>query len=527
MIISTTCNLSPLNDLQQHYEQNGPWAYWETYKRVFEMSKHQQITDFDTLSSLNTYLNIQPMAHQMYTANKVLKEMHGRAILGDEVGLGKTIEAGLILKEYIIRGLVRKALILVPSSLVLQWVKELNDKFGISAIAQKKSYVWSYHDIVVGSIETAKKEPHRTYILEQNYDILIVDEAHKLKNPRTLNYQFVNQIQKKYCLLLTATPIQNELKELIHLVNLIKPGHLLHEEYKSNVALMKQKLQSVMIRNRRIENQTNPIRRIITNIPLQLSKEEHQLYDGICTYIKEYTHLNPQSGLALITLQREVCSSRDAVFVTLVNLFQKTPEHAPQRASIWTLVEKIKAITSNTKAEKTLEVIREIQDKVIIFTEYRATQQYLLHFLKEHNIQAIPYQGGMGRGKKDWMTDLFRGSAQVLVATEAGGEGINLQFCNHIINFDLPWNPMRIEQRIGRIHRYGQTKDVNVFNLITHGTIEEHVVSLLMNKIELFKDVIGELDPILTNTEKSIERLALDLIQNHANQRNRDETRTY
>jgi SNF2 family DNA or RNA helicase len=527
MIISTTCNLAPLHNLQQHYENNGPWASWDAYKHVFEISKNQQIASFDTLASLNTFLNIQPMAHQMQTAEIVLKEMHGRAILGDEVGLGKTIEAGLILKEYIIRGLVGKALILVPASLVLQWVKELNEKFGITAIAQKKSYVWSYHNIVVGSIETAKKEPHRTFILEQDYDILIIDEAHKLKNPRTLNYQFVNQIQKKYCLLLTATPVQNDLNELIHLVNLIKPGHLQPIGQKSNVSTIKQKLQSVMIRNRRVENQDNPIKRVINNIPLQLSTEELQLYDGVCSYIREYAHLNPQNGLALITLQREVCSSRDAVFITLVNLFQKTPENAPQRASIWTLVEKIKAITSNTKAEKTLEVIREIQDKVIIFTEYRATQQYLLHYLKQHNIQAIPYQGGMGRGKKEWMTDLFRGSAQVLVATEAGGEGINLQFCNHIINFDLPWNPMRIEQRIGRIHRYGQTKDVNVFNLITNGTIEAHIVSLLMGKIELFKDVIGELDPILTATEKSIERLALDLIQNHAYQRNRYETRTH
>ena len=161
--------------------------------------------------------------------------------------------------------------------------------------------------------------------------------------------------------------------------------------------------------------------------------------------------------LSLITLQREVCSCRDAVFITLVNLFKKTAEDSPVRAKIWELVELIRSIKANTKAETTMKLIQDINDKVIIFTEYRASQEYLLNYLKEHKITAVPYRGGMNRGKKDWMMDLFRNRAQVLIATEAGGEGINLQFCHNMINFDLPWNPMRVEQRIGRVHRLGQT----------------------------------------------------------------------
>ena len=146
--------------------------------------------------------------------------------------------------------------------------------------------------------------------------------------------------------------------------------------------------------------------------------------------------------------------------------------------------------------------MQEIGDKVIIFTEYRASQEYLLKFFQDRQIIAVPYRGGMSRGKKDWMMDLFRKRAQILVATEAGGEGINLQFCHHMINFDLPWNPMRVEQRIGRVHRLGQTHDVKIYNLSTTGTIEEHIVSLLHEKINMFELVIGGLDVILEKIEK-------------------------
>ncbi len=149
-----------------------------------------------------------------------------------------------------------------------------------------------------------------------------------------------------------------------------------------------------------------------------------------------------------------------------------------------------------------MKLVQEINDKVIIFTEYRASQEYLLNYFKEHKITAVPYRGGMNRGKKDWMMDLFRNRVQVLIATEAGGEGINLQFCHNMINFDLPWNPMRVEQRIGRVHRLGQTHDVNIYNLSTRNTIEEHILSLLHEKINMFELVIGQLDTILEKIEK-------------------------
>ncbi|WP_127489902.1 DEAD/DEAH box helicase [Paenibacillus ehimensis] len=503
-------------ELHDRAQRNGPWDDWTMFRLAEEAEQSGLIRSFDELQCLSHLPNLVPMDHQIDTAKKVLTEMRGRAILADEVGLGKTIEAGLILKEYMIRGLVRKVLILVPASLVLQWVRELNQKFGISAVAQKKEYMWAANDVVVASMDTAKRDPHRDIVLGLEYDMLIVDEAHKLKNKKTTNYQFINELRKKYCLLLTATPVQNDLKELYNLITLLKPGQLggqgsfqanfvVDKRIPKNEEQLQQELSKVMIRNRRSDGNVNFTKRIVRNIPLRLSPEEQALYDGVTNFVRgRYEESGGDIGsiLSLVTLQREVCSSRDAVFITLVNLFKKTEENSPLRAKIWELVELIRSIKANTKAEKVMELIGDIGEKVIIFTEYRASQEYLLQYLKERKISAVPYRGGMNRGKKDWMMDLFRNRAQVLIATEAGGEGINLQFCHHMINFDLPWNPMRVEQRIGRVHRLGQQEDVKIYNLSTLGTIEEHILSLLHEKINMFELVIGELDTILERFEK-------------------------
>ncbi|MFF2886810.1 DEAD/DEAH box helicase [Paenibacillus sp. NPDC057967] len=517
------------DELQHRMSRNGPWDDWTLYQLAMEAEQAKRVESFEQLQCLRTLPSFEPMPHQIDTASKVLHEMGGRAILADEVGLGKTIEAGLVLKEYMVRGLVKRVLILVPASLVLQWVRELNQKFGISAVAQKKEHTWGY-DIVVASMDTAKRDPHRERVLGTDYDLIIIDEAHKLKNKKTTNYQFATQLRKKYCLLLTATPIQNDLDELYNLITLLKPGQLggqsdfaanfvVDKRLPKNEDQLQEALSSVMIRNRRGDGGIHFTKRFVKNIPLSLSPEEKALYDAVTGFVKErYDESGGDltSMLSLVTLQREVCSSRDAVFLTLVNLFKKTTEDSPLRPKIWELVEKIKGITANTKAEKAMELIKEMNEKVIIFTEYRATQEYLLQFFRSHNLMAVPYRGGMNRGKKDWMMDLFRGRAQILIATEAGGEGINLQFCHHMINFDLPWNPMRVEQRIGRVHRLGQTEDVKIYNLCTLGTIEEHIVNLLHEKINLFELVIGELDHILEKLEggESLEqRLAKVLLE--------------
>lgn len=506
------------DDLENRLNKGGPWDDWKLFNLASQAERATLVTSFDEMLCLKHLQSVTPLPHQVETARKVLFEMRGRAILADEVGLGKTIEAGLILKEYLLRGLVRKVLILVPASLVLQWVRELNQKFGILATAQKKEHSW-HNDVVVASMDTAKRDPHRQILHSNEYDMVIVDEAHKLKNKKTTNYQFMLKLRKKYCLLLTATPVQNDLTELFNLISLLKPGQLGgHNDFSTNFVVdkrvpknedqLKDELSKIMIRNRRGDGELHFTKRIVKNINVELSTEEKQLYDGVTSFVKDQYRANGgdlSSMLSLVTLQREVCSSRDAVFVTLVNLSKKLAPDSPLRDKIWELVGIIKTITANSKAETAMELIRQMDDKVIIFTEYRATQEYLLKYLKDRGMIAVPYRGGMNRGKKDWMMDLFRGKAQVMIATEAGGEGINLQFCHQMINFDLPWNPMRVEQRIGRVHRLGQQNDVQIYNLSTKGTIEEHILNLLHEKINMFEMVIGRLDVILERLEKNSE----------------------
>jgi SNF2 family DNA or RNA helicase len=512
-------------DLKERIKNDGPWHKWEMFQLAYQAEEAMTVGNFNELQCLKHLPNLEPFSHQLETAQRVITEMHGRAILADEVGLGKTIEAGLIIKEYMVRGLAKRILILVPASLVIQWAKELNQKFGIPAVAQKKEYMWRQYDVVIASIDTAKREPHVRHVLDQHYDMLIIDEAHKLKNKNTKNYQFIKQIKKKYCLLLTATPIQNDMDELYNLITLLKPGYLgqtadFQKNYVEtkrqarNHEALQDELKEVMIRNTRKDGNLLFTKRIVTAVPLTLSDEEWELYNGITQFVKEqYQSKGFKNPLALITLQREVCSSRFAAFNTLVNMHNRLPEGSPARDQIVQLAELIRNIKKNSKAEKTLEIIQECNDKVIIFTEYRKTQEYLHHFLAEQGITSVLFRGGFKRGKKDWMTELFQNRTQVLIATEAGGEGINLQFCNRIINFDLPWNPMRVEQRIGRIHRLGQERDVYIYNLSTQNTIEEHILNLLYEKINLFEMVIGQLDTIVEQLKltKSIEENLIDI----------------
>src|SRR5699024_10418800 len=194
-----------LNDFNEAMATNQHLADWELFKLHYEMKKATLLSEFDSLQALSYLPHMKFLDHQIKTAKSVMEDMNGRAILADEVGLGKTIEAGLILKEYMVRGLVKNALLLVPASLVNQCIKELKEKFYIPAASYQKNYHRDAHSIFVTSIDIAKREPHREEILKLHFDMVIIDEAHKLKNAKTLNYQFARSIKKKYCLLLTAT----------------------------------------------------------------------------------------------------------------------------------------------------------------------------------------------------------------------------------------------------------------------------------------------------------------------------------
>ncbi|TFB23819.1 DEAD/DEAH box helicase [Filobacillus milosensis] len=481
---------------------------WDTFRQAYQLSK-MKMNNKDSLTCMQYLPGLELMSHQLDAVKKVLNQMHGRAILADEVGLGKTIEAGVILKELMVKNLVKKVLILVPSSLIRQWEIELQRTFYIPATSKHRSYPWEAYDICISSIDLAKKEPHASEILKQDYDMLIIDEAHRLKNPKTRNYQFVKQIRSTYCLLLTATPIQNKIDEIYYLMSIVRPG-LLGDKYsfKKNVKQERHEdshaiqtlIKQSMIRNRRSDTENDWTKRDIETIFVDFTEQELEFY-------KQLESMNAYHSFTTLTLQREICSSREACYQTI-------------RHSNWDddfkndMMQQIEQLPHHSKALKTVEFVKSLNDKCIIFTEYKSTQIYLQWLLQQNGIFSVTFNGKFKKSKKDWMIQLFKNKAQVLIATDAGGEGLNLQFCNHMIHYDLPWNPMKLEQRIGRIHRFGQTKDVNIYYMVLNNTIDQRILNLLYDKLDLFKDVIGELDQILSQLGiNSLEEEIEDIVK--------------
>lgn len=491
-------------------ENKEEWDSWTFYQTSYDIMKENLVTDFHGLQALKYLPNLKPFDYQLTAAEMVIEKMNGKAILADEVGLGKTIEAGLILKEYLIRGLVKKALILVPASLVNQWVSELNQKFYIPAIAYRKNYELAACQVVVMSIDMAKRNPHKENIYAESYDLIVIDEAHKLKNHQTKNYQFVQGLKKKFCLLLTATPIQNNVYELFHLISLLKPGHLgnfesfqaafqVNQRHDEAEEFLHELVNQVMIRNRRQDTGMTWTNRHVKVIPIQFTKEEQAAYEvisGLGDVSALFSH-----AFSMITLQKEMCSSKEATCLTLTKIKEKctNPEEIEK---IDHVIMQLMRLERNSKAEKAYEIIKHANDKVIIFTEYEASQLYLQSYLQSKGITSVPFNGRFSKSKRDWMKQLFEQKAQVLIATESGSEGINLQFCNHVINYDLPWNPMKLEQRIGRVHRIGQEEDVYIYNLGIQHTIEDRILNLLYEKIGIFENVVGELDDILSHVNE-------------------------
>ncbi|MCZ0704074.1 SNF2 family DNA or RNA helicase [Natronobacillus azotifigens] len=507
MQIKLRQDTSFIEDLSKNLSEENNLSSWELFQLSYHTVDSTITRKFSGLNGPKLLPHVNFLTHQLACAQQVVEEMNGRAILADEVGLGKTIEAGLILKEYMLRGLVKKALILVPASLVNQWGQELAQKFYIPAVTARKKPLWDQQDIMITSIDTAKRDPHRDKILSQDYDFVLVDEAHKLKNSQTKNYQFVRSLKKKYCLLLTATPIQNKLTDIFNLVSILKPGFL--GDYESfskkfnkknrnaeDDQYLKRLIQKVMVRNRREDTNIKWTKRKVETIYVDFTNREADVYQKI-----EKALANKSRFSSLVYL-RELCSSREACFLSLKKDIEQETDHNAKKNKI-DLLHEIEQLPQHAKAIEAVELVKSINDKCIIFTEYRATQVYLQWLLQQHGIKSVPFRGGFKRGKKDWMKQLFENQVQVMIATEAGGEGINLQFCSHLINYDLPWNPMRLEQRIGRIHRFGQKEDVHIYNFAIRNTIEDHVLQLLYKKIQLFERVIGNLDAILADLKLS------------------------
>ncbi len=489
---------------------------------------------FDRLICLDE-IAVEHYAHQLEAALRALREMRGRALLADEVGLGKTIEAGIIMKELIQRGLVRTVLVLTPASLTEQWREELQNKFNETFTVMEQPATWQAVQNAesgrwIASLDRAKLAQHREAILARDYDLLIVDEAHKLKNRSTLAWQFVNQLRKRYVLMLTATPVQNDLMELYSLITILAPGQLgtvlafrrhfldsYDPRQPRNASSLRRLLNDVMIRNRRSKVNVQFPRRQAAIYHLELSEAEWLLYREVTEYIRRRFNdadSTKHLRLTLLTLQKELSSSPQALAATLRKMVADAAHGEKVRGELQRFLKLAAAIPQSRKLTAVLEILERFPGKFLIFTEYRQTQESILTELARRQITATGFHGGLDIQQKEAAIAHFRtpapeGGARVLVSTESGAEGRNLQFCHQLINYDLPWNPMRVEQRIGRLHRLGQEHDVTIFNLSCNETIEAHVLDLLARKIRMFELVIGELDMILGNVEgtKSFEDL--------------------
>ncbi len=502
----------------------------ETAYRLRLSAEHMLLVQgFEELLCLDA-IAVDPFAYQVKTTQAVLRRLRGRGLLCDEVGLGKTIEAGLVLKEYILRGLVKKVLVLTPPGLTEQWQEELSSKFLLDNFITHDApdfraqgdQAWGHYDRVIASLATARLSGNREIIEQIAYDLVIVDEAHHLKNRNSVSWRFVNALQKKYILFLTATPVQNKLDELYNLITVLKPGQLKTErEFRQqfvvrgdprspkNRGMLRELLADVMVRNTRDQVNIQLPRRRATTLRLDLSAEEQKFYAAVSTFIRSTLAQEPTrrgvQRLTLMTLQREIGSSPLAAVPTLEKIAAWRALSAEQRSTALELAHQASQVSQQAKVEALLKLLQGGDEKVIIFTHFLSTLHHLAEALTAAGLDVVSYHGGLSLSDKNQAIADFAGPRRILLSSEAAGEGRNLQFCWRMVNYDLPWNPMRIEQRIGRIHRIGQQHEVNIVNLAAKGTVEDYILDVLDSKINMFELVVGEMDMILGNLENERE----------------------
>lgn len=439
---------------------------------------------FDTILS-EARLGFRPFDYQLATMQTVLRRMRGRAILADEVGLGRTIEAGLVLSELRMRGLADRALVITPAGLVGQWREELERKFALpTTIAARGG--WATGDdrpVVLASLASARRDPLRAAVLDERWDVVIVDEAHRLRNPSSASGKLARALRTRYLLLLTATPVENRLQDLYELVNLVAPGLLgtaaqFRRKHGAadtevgalrNVAALRERTRQIMVRHRRSEVSVLLPQRLAETVLVSPCADEQALYAELTARIRGEARDAPANRrLALRSLTRLAGSSPAAAAPTL------------DKVGWPDLAERARAIRRPRKFDELASRLRthvERGEKVLVFTAFRHTLDALAAEVAAAGIPAATYHGSLSRREKDAAVAAFAGDVPVLLSTESAGEGRNLQFCHVMINMDLPWNPMQIEQRLGRLHRVGQEHDVLLANLVSRGTIEQHIPS--------------------------------------------------
>jgi hypothetical protein len=537
--------------------------------------------------------------HQIEAAAFALAALPtGGAILADEVGLGKTVEAGLVLGQLAAEGKGR-AIILVPASLRAQWRDELQSKFGLDA------------EVVDGdTVRAAEKNGIRTNPFDTGgivicshpfaamragevdrvaWDVAVIDEAHRLRNAYRRDHRTGQALRKALRrapkLLLTATPLQNELVELLGLASFIDDALLGNEEafrlqYASGeldedkAADLKARLAPVVVRTlrRQVKEYVKFTARRSMVEDFAPTAEEQSLYDRVSDYLRrEDAQAIPHARRALFVLvyRKILASSSFALAATLERLADSLegklagaecaaqanlilemegfadeaeelfddgsgrPKGPPAVRAMKAELSELRAcarlarsIQSNAKGDALVRGLDRAftvakacgwPEKAVVFTEFRRTQDYLARLLESKGYSVTCLSGDVsGTEKRAALVEEFRGPSQILLMTEAGAEGLNLQFCNLVVNYDLPWNPQRVEQRIGRCHRYGQQRDVLVLNFLNRSNAADaRLYELLSQKLALFDGVFGSSDEILGALGSGIdfERRVLDIYQ--------------
>jgi SNF2 family DNA or RNA helicase len=468
---------------------------------------------FDTFLS-EASLRFSPFDYQLQAARSALRRMRGRAILADEVGLGKTIEAGLILAELRLRGLADRALVITPAGLVTQWQEELERKFGVPTVRVGREPVAGSADrpVAVASLAAARRDPLKSALTRDQWDLIIVDEAHRVRAPRSSSGKLIRELRSRHLLLLTATPVENRLQDLYEMVSLVAPGLLgtaaqfraahgagsaAPDHEPRNVAALRKRTAEVMIRHRRSEVSVLLPQRLAETLRVEPSGPERDWYADLTARVRaEAGTATPSRRLALRSVAKLAGSSPAAAAPTLAKVGWDD------------LAARAGALAAPAKVAVLLDQVRRYTrngEKVLVFTAFRRTLDQMTAHLAAAGIPAAIYHGSLPRAEKERAIATFRDDAPVLLSTESAGEGRNLQFCHVMVNMDLPWNPMQIEQRLGRLHRVGQDHDVLLTNLVASGTIEEQVLRVLEAKINLFELVVGELDMILGRVDDDFD----------------------
>ena len=529
--IHMTALIRTPDDLYEHF-LSGKVANIKKYLLAQEASRFSQADHFDNLICVNTLKGVEQYAYQVDTVRKVMRSFRGRVLLADEVGLGKTIEAGMVLKEYLMRGMVKKALILTPPALTSQWCEELAAKFQIKAVStdspelrQDPEHFWKNNDLIVASLALARNKHHRPLLTHIGFDMVIVDEAHHVKNDRTVGWKLINELKSRFLLLLSATPVENNLMDLFSLVTLLKPGQLgTKTAFRRQFVLRGDPTQprnreelrgligEVMIRNTRaLADIKLPPRHAVT-VLVEGAPAERELYARLTDLVRKGFQ-NNMNRLSLGLLLQEAGSSPGAVRKTLLKLCEHPRVDSDFKKEMGKLARLCDYVPDTAKTSRLLDLLKVSREKVLVFSRFTATLEDIGKRLSEAGVDFSMFKGKMSASEKDQAVLNFQNGCNVMLCSEIGGEGRNLQFCSTMVNYDLPWNPMKIEQRIGRIHRIGQTRPVHVYNLCADNTAEHHILDVLDKRINLFELVIGEVDLVLgqTKSEMEFEERILDI----------------